>query len=155
MLSPASTSGQITLTKAYTIPSAQMEMSFAVVSPGITTDSFLYLNFPTYYSNGLGPDVKCYVNTEIYCAVKDRMLTARYLGNYAVGTTFVLTITGVARNINYNSGTFSFIFDNDNVPTTILSSGTFIDSVVSNAATVNNFPTFPVLSLTQSSSYLR
>lgn len=37
-----------------------MEMVFTIISPGITLDSFLYLNFPSYYSNGLGRDVKCY-----------------------------------------------------------------------------------------------
>lgn len=79
----------------------------------------------------------------------------RYLGDYTYGTTFILTVTGVSRSINYNSGTFSYIVDNDDDPTTILTSGTFVDSVVSNARTVQNFPTFPILSLSQSSRYLR
>ena len=130
-------------------------MFFRIVSPGITSDSILYLNFPAYYSNGLGPDIKCYSTVEIFCQVRNRKMTVRYLGNYASGTTFTLTVTGVSRSINYNSGTFSYIIDNDDDPTTILTSGTFIDAAVSNAGVVQNFPTFPVLTLQQSSSYLR
>jgi len=38
-------------------------MNFNVVSPGITLDSFLYINFPSYYSSGLGQDIKCYSPT--------------------------------------------------------------------------------------------
>jgi hypothetical protein len=37
-----------------------MDLNFYIISPGITMDSFLYLNFPSYYSNGLGTDIKCY-----------------------------------------------------------------------------------------------
>ena len=73
---------QITLSKKYTIPSSLMEMNFAIISPGITVDSFMYLGFPAYYSNGLGPDIKCYTTNEIYCTVKDRFLTIKYLGTY-------------------------------------------------------------------------
>lgn len=79
----------------------------------------------------------------------------RYLGEFSSGTTFVLTVTGVSKSINYNSGTFSYIIDDDDDPTTILTSGTFIDSASSNAGTVQNFPTFPILRLSQSSIYLR
>lgn len=132
-----------------------MEMFFKIVSPGITSDSILYLNFPSYYSNGLGSDVKCYSTNEIYCVIKNRKMTVRYLGDYATGTTFTLTVTGVSKSINYNSGTFSYIIDNDDDPTYILTSGTFIDSAASNAGSVQNFPTFPVLTLKQSSNYLR
>lgn len=79
----------------------------------------------------------------------------RYIGDYPSGTTFTLKVTGVSRSINYNSGTFSYIIDNDDNPTTILTSGTFVDAATSNAASVQNFPTFPVLTLKQSSNYLR
>jgi hypothetical protein len=130
-------------------------MFFRIVSPGITSDSILYLNFPTYYSNGLGPDIKCYSTVEIFCVVTNRKMMVRYLGEYSAGTTFTLTVTGVSRSINYNSGTFSYIVDNDDDPTTILTSGTFIDAAVSNAGAVQNFPTFQVLTLRQSSNYLR
>jgi hypothetical protein len=130
-------------------------MVFTIVSPGITADSILYLNFPSYFSNGLGPDIKCYQSYEIYCEVKDRQLMVRYLGEFTSGTTFTLTVTGVSKSINYNSGTFSFIVDSDDDPTVILTSGTFIDSVKSTAVSVQSFPTFPILSLSQSSSYLR
>lgn len=132
-----------------------MDMFFQIVSPGITADSILYLNFPSYYSSGLGPDIKCYSTYEIYCVVKNRKLTVRYLGEYSVGTTFILTVSGVSKSINYNSGTFSYIVDNDDDPTTILTSGTFVDAASSNAGSVQNFPTFPILTLTQSSNYLR
>ena len=130
-------------------------MFFRIVSPGITSDSILYLNFPSYYSNGLGPDIKCYSTVEIYCVIRNRNMMVRYLGEYASGTTFTLTVTGVSRSINYNSGTFSYIVDNDDDPTTILTSGTFVDAAVSNAGSVQNFPTFQVLTLKQSSNYLR
>ncbi len=132
-----------------------MSMNFQIVSPGITADSILYLNFPSYYCNGLGPDIKCYSTYEIYCVVKNRKLMVRYLGEYSTGTTFTLTVTGVSKSINYNSGTFSYVIDNDDDPTLILTSGTFIDAASSNAGTVQNFPTFPILRLTQSSIYLR
>lgn len=57
--------------------------------------------------------------------------------------------------INYNSGTFSFIFDNDNNPTTILASGTFTDSISSSVLSIQNFPTINILAFSQSSAYLR
>ncbi len=82
-------------------------------------------------------------------------MMVRYLGDYSAGTIFTLTVTGVSRSINYNSGTFSYIVDNDDDPTTILTSGTFIDAAVSNAGSVQNFPTFHILTLKQSSNYLR
>lgn len=82
-------------------------------------------------------------------------MMVRYLGDFTAGTTFTLTVTGVSKAINYNSGTFSYIIDNDDDPTTILTSGTFIDSAASNAVSVQNFPTFPILTLKQSSNYLR
>lgn len=82
-------------------------------------------------------------------------MTVRYLGDYAAGTTFTLTVTGVSKSINYNSGTFSYIIDTDDDPTTILTSGTFIDAASSNAASVQNFPVIPILTLKQSSNYLR
>lgn len=82
-------------------------------------------------------------------------MTVRYLGDYASGTTFTLKVTGVSRSINYNSGTFSYVIDTDDDPTTILTSGTFIDAASSNAASVQNFPIIPILTLKQSSTYLR
>jgi len=80
----------------------------------------------------------------------------RYIGTYSTGTSFTITVVGVSKNINYNSGTFSFSIDNDDNPITILTSGTFVDSVASStASSVQNFPTFSIFSLTQSSAYLR
>jgi hypothetical protein len=63
VLGVMATTAQITLSKYYSIPSIGMEMNFNVISPGITLDSFLYLNFPSYYASGLGQDVKCYSPT--------------------------------------------------------------------------------------------
>ena len=133
-----------------------MEMNFNVASPGITLDSFLYLNFPSYYASGLGQDIKCYSPTgEIYCLVVDRFMTLQYIGVYAVGTSFTLTITGVTMAINYNSGTFSFIFDDDNNPTSVQATGTFTDTISSTVLSIQNFPTLNIFAFTQSSSYLR
>jgi len=131
-------------------------MSFNVISPGITTDSFLYLIFPSYYSNGLGPDIKCYSPSgEIYCYVVDRLMTLQYLGTYTTGTSFTITVVGVIMAINYNSGTFSFVFDTDNDPTLIQAAGTFADSISSTVLTIQNFPTIDIFAFSQSSSYLR
>lgn len=133
-----------------------MEMNFAVISPGITMDSFLYLNFPSYYANGLGNDIKCYSPSgEIYCFVVDRFLTVQYMGVYPAGSSFTLTVTGVTMAINYNSGTFSFIFDSDNNPTSLLASGTFADSISSSVLSIQNFPTINILAFSQSSAFLR
>lgn len=57
--------------------------------------------------------------------------------------------------INYNSGSFSFIVDNDDNPTTVLASGTFVDTISSSVLTIQNFPTINIFAFTQSSSYLR
>jgi hypothetical protein len=131
-------------------------MNFYVISPGVNMDSFLYLNFPSYYSNGLGADIKCYSPSgEIYCYVVDRFLTIQYMGIYTAGTGFTLTVTGVTMSINYNSGTFSFTFDSDNNPTSVLASGTFADSISSTVLTIQNFPTINILAYSQSSAYLR
>jgi len=133
-----------------------MEMNFAVISPGVTMDSFLYLNFPSYYANGLGNDIKCYSPSgEIYCFVVDRFLTVQYMGVYPAGSSFTLTVTGVTMAINYNSGTFSFIFDSDNNPTSLLASGTFADSISSSVLSIQNFPTINILAFSQSSAFLR
>ena len=133
-----------------------MEMSFLIVSPGVNMDSFLYLNFPSYYSNGLGSDIKCYSPSgEIFCNVVDRFLTIQYLGIYAAGTSFTITITGVVMAINYNSGTFSYIFDSDNDLTSILTAGTFTDSISSTVLSIQNFPTINIFAFSQSSAYLR
>ena len=132
-----------------------MEIDFTVGSPGITTDSIMYIGFPSYYANGLGPSVKCYTTSEILCKVKDRLLTIRYMGTYAEGTSFVITVTGVSQPVNYNSGTFYFVIDNDDNPTTVLSSGTFVDSVSASVLDTQNFPAFQILSFSQSSNYLR
>jgi hypothetical protein len=82
-------------------------------------------------------------------------MMVRYMGDYSSGTSFTLKVTGVSKSINYNSGTFSYIIDRDDDPTTIFTSGTFIDATASNAGSVQNFPTFPVLTLKQTSNYLR
>lgn len=131
-------------------------MSFIVISPGITPDSYLYINFPYYYANGLGQDIKCYSPTgEIFCNVADRYLTVQYMGTYAAGTSFTITVTGVTMPINYNSGTFSFIFDSDNNPTSVLAAGTFVDTISSSVLSIQNFPTINIFAFSQSSSYLR
>jgi len=57
--------------------------------------------------------------------------------------------------INYNSGTFSFIFDSDNNPTGVQAAGTFADSISSTVLTIQNFPTINIFSFSQSSAYLR
>jgi hypothetical protein len=87
--------------------------------------------------------------------VVDRFLTVQYIGVYASGASFTLTVTGVTMDINYNSGTFSFIFDNDNNPTSLLAVGTFTDSISSSVLSIQNFPTINILAFSQSSLYLR
>ena len=68
VLGVVNTTCQITLSKSFSIPSIGMEMNFNVISPGVTMDSYLYLNFPSYYASGLGPDIKCYSPSgEIFC----------------------------------------------------------------------------------------
>ena len=62
---------------------------------------------------------------------------------------------GVAQPVNYNSGTFYFVIDDDDNRNTVLSSGTFIDSVSTSVLDTQNFPAFQILSFTQSSAYLR
>jgi len=126
-----------------------------VTSPGITTDSILYIGFPSYYANGLGPNIKCYSTYEIWCSVTDRQLMIRYMGTFAQGTSFVITVAGVQQPVNYNSGTFYFVIDNDDNPTVVLSSSTFVDSVSTSVLDTQNFPAFQILSMTQSSAYLR
>jgi hypothetical protein len=156
VLAPVASTCQITLSKSYSIPSIGMEMVFTIISPGITPDSFLYLNFPYYYANGLGRDVKCYSPTgEIYCWVVDRFLTIQYMGTYSTGTSFAITVTGVEMAINYNSGSFSFIVDSDNNPSAVLAAGTFVDTISSSVLSIQNFPTINIFSFSQSSSYLR
>lgn len=146
---------QVTATKKFTIPSTLMEITFNIGSPGITTDSILYIGFPAYYANGLGPAINCYASSEILCSVSNRKLTVKYMGTYAQGTSFAITVTGISQPVNYNSGTFYFVIDNDNNPATVLSSGTFIDSVSASVLDTQNFPAFQILSFTQSSAYLR
>lgn len=131
-------------------------MNFNIISSGVTPDSFFYLNFPYYYSNGLGQDIKCYSpNGEIYCTIVDRFVTIQYIGTYTSGTSFTITITGVTMAINYNSGTFSYILDNDNNPNSVVAAGTFVDSISSSVLSIQNFPTINIFSFTQSSAYLR
>ena len=77
------------------------------------------------------------------------------MGTYAVGTSFTITVTGVTMPINYNSGTFSFIFDADNNPTNVLASGTFVDTISSSVLSIQNFPSINIFAFSQSSSYLR
>lgn len=57
--------------------------------------------------------------------------------------------------INYNSGTFSFIFDADNNPINVLAAGTFVDTVSSSVLSIQNFPTINIFAFSQSSLYLR
>lgn len=156
VLNVVGTNCQITLSKKFSIPSVGMEMTFSISSPGVTSDSFLYLSFPSYYSNGLGTDIKCYCGgVEIYCWIVDRLLTVQYMGTFATGTTYSITVVGVIMSINYNSGTFSYTFDTDNNPSSIQATGTFTDSISANVLTIQNFPTIPIFQLTQSSAYLR
>ena len=68
---------------------------------------------------------------------------------------FTITVTGVSKPINYNSGTFYYIIDSDDDPNTVDCSGTFTDSVTSSVLDTQNFPAFQILSFSQSSSYLR
>ena len=77
------------------------------------------------------------------------------MGTYEEGTTFVITVTGVSQPVNYNSGTFYFVIDDDDNPTTVLSSGTFVDAVSASVLDTQNFPAFQILSFAQSSNYLR
>jgi hypothetical protein len=156
VLSSLTTTCQITLSKSFSIPSVGMEMVFNIISPGVTPDSFLYLNFPAYYSNGLGQDIKCYSPSgEIYCEVKDRFMTIQYLGTYATGTSFAITVTGVTMAINYNSGYFSFILDADNDPQTVLAAGTFTDTISSSVLSIQNFPTINIFAFSQTTPYFR
>jgi hypothetical protein len=77
------------------------------------------------------------------------------MGTFAEGTNFVIKVVGIKQPVNYNSGTFYFVIDDDDNPTTVLSSGTFIDSVSASVLDTQNFPAFQILSMSQSSSYLR
>ena len=67
----------------------------------------------------------------------------------------MITVTGVEMAINYNSGTFSFIVDDDNNPVSVIAAGTFVDTISSSVLTIQNFPTINIFSFTQSSAYLR
>jgi len=91
----------------------------------------------------------------MFCQIKDRFVTLQYMGVYAAGTNFILTITGVTMAINYNSGMFSFIFDDDDDPASVLAAGTFADTISSTVLSIQNFPTINVFSFSQSSSFLR
>ena len=53
----------------------------------------------------------------------------RYIGTFTEGTQFTVDVVGVSQPVNYNSGTFYFVIDSDDNKNTVLSSGTFIDSV--------------------------
>jgi hypothetical protein len=77
------------------------------------------------------------------------------MGTYTAGTSFVITITGVIMAINYNSGSFSFIVDNDNNPNAIIAAGTFVDTISSSVLSIQNFPTINIFSFSQSSANLR
>ena len=85
VLASLAETNQVTVSKKYTIPSSHMECQFTVTSPGITTDSIMYIGFPNYYANGLGPDIKCYATDEIMCTITDRILTIKYMGTFASG----------------------------------------------------------------------
>jgi hypothetical protein len=77
------------------------------------------------------------------------------MGTYTPGTSFTITVTGVTMPINYNSGTFSFTFDADNNPTSVLAAGTFVDTISSSVLSIQNFPTINVFAFSQSTAYLR
>ena len=77
------------------------------------------------------------------------------MGTYTTGVSFAITITGVEMAINYNSGTFSFVVDDDNNPSGVLAAGTFIDTISSSVLTIQNFPTINIFAFSQSSLYLR
>lgn len=116
----------------------------------------MYIGFPSYYANRLGPDIKCYsATTEIWCQVTERQLMIRYMGTFAEGTSFVITVVGIEQPVNYNSGTFYFVIDEDDNPMTVLSSGTFVDSVSASVLDTQNFPAFQILSMSQTTAYLR
>jgi len=82
-------------------------------------------------------------------------MTLQYIGTYAVGTSFTITVTGVTMPINYNSGTFSFVFDDDNNPLSVQAAGTFTDTISSTVLSIQNFPTINIFAYTKSSNYLR
>ena len=64
-------------------------------------------------------------------------------------------MAGITQPINYNSGNFYYLIDTDDNPNEVQSAGTFIDSVSSTVLVIQNFPTFPIYSMVQSSAYLR
>lgn len=144
------------LSKNFLTPSALMEMSFTFSSIGIDTNTILFIGFPMYYANGLGPDIKCYVGSaEIYCSVVDRLLTVKYIGTYAAGMSFTVIVVGVSQPINYNSGTFYYKMDLNNNMTYVNVAGTFSDTVSSTVLQIQNFPTIRVVQFTQSSNLIR
>jgi hypothetical protein len=133
-----------------------MEMSFTFTSLAIDTNTTLYLGFPSYYANGLGPDLKCYVGTtEIFCTVQDRILTIKYIGTYASGTSFTIIVVGVSQPINYNSGTFYYKMDSNSALNSVDVAGTFADTVSSTVLQIQNFPTIRISQFTQSSTFIR
>jgi hypothetical protein len=78
-------------------------MQFTFNSIGIDYNTILYLGFPYYYSNGLGPSLSCFVDSvEIYCSIKNRLLTIKYIGNITYGNNFTIAVVGVTQPINYN-----------------------------------------------------
>jgi hypothetical protein len=144
------------VSKNFLTPSALMEMSFTFSSIGIDSNSILFIGFPMYYANGLGPDIKCYVgSTEIFCSVANRLLTVKYIGTYASGVSFVVVVAGVSQPINYNSGTFYYKIDLNNNQTYINVAGTFSDTVSSTVLQIQNFPTIRVTQFTHSSDFIR
>lgn len=82
-------------------------------------------------------------------------MTIQYMGTYAAGTAFAITVTGVTMAINYNSGYFSFILDADNNPQQVLAAGTFTDTISSSVLSIQNFPTINVFAFSQTTPYLR
>lgn len=150
------TTTQGNVAKNFLTPSALMEMSFTFTSIGIDSNSILFIGFPMYYANGLGPDIKCYVgSTEIFCTVSNRLLTVKYIGTYASGVSFTVVVVGVSQPINYNSGTFYYSIDLNNNQTYVNVAGTFSDTVSSTVLQIQNFPTIRVTQFTQSSSHIR
>jgi hypothetical protein len=99
----------------------------------------MYIGFPAFYSSGLGPTISCYSTVEIFCKAINRKLIVRYIGNFDIGATFVITVTGIEMPINMGIGTFWFVIDDDDNSNTVLSSGTFTDNA--NASVIYNLVT--------------
>jgi hypothetical protein len=72
-------------------------------------------------------------------------LVVKFIGNYVSGIKLILTITGIQIPINTKIGTFWYVFDDDDNLNTVLSTGTFLDTIISNNN--NNNVTIPTLQI--------